>query len=105
MTDYDKALKAVEGLSHFMLGQEVMTPIGKGIIVSLEMPSNGLYLSPQKATAVVWFSTQTSQNGWVQKEFPLSELEYVNVYHIDVGKLSYDEATKKVEDAVKNLKA
>lgn len=75
MNDYEKALDAVKYMPRLYLGQEVKTPIGKGIIVKINMHFNGLYISPQTSTAVVWFSTMEAKDGWVNKEFRLSELE------------------------------
>lgn len=77
MRNYNTELAAVADLPKVALGEEVDTPIGRGIIVSMEMPFNGLYLSPQKAIAVVWFSTTDSINGWVSREFRLPELKKI----------------------------
>jgi hypothetical protein len=98
MNDYEKALERMKELPNFKLGEEVSTPIGKGIIVSLEMPSNGLYLSPERATAVVWFSTETTPNGWVQKEFALNEL--YKVFKIDLKMKTADEAADIIKKAI-----
>lgn len=100
MNDYEKALERMKELPNFKLGDEVSTPIGKGIIVSLEMPSNGLYLSPERATAVVWFSTEGSTNGWVQKEFELNEL--YNIFKIDLEMKSIDVAADIINKAISN---
>ena len=75
MTDYEKALNSVKDIPKFYLGQEVDTEIGRGIIVHLNMDFNGLYIQPEVATAVVWFSTSDSKGGWVNKSFKLSELK------------------------------
>lgn len=75
MTDYQKALRQASLMPRFHLGQEVETPIGKGIIVKLVMPFNGLYISSNISFAVVWFSTSDSKDGWVNREFSLSEIK------------------------------
>jgi hypothetical protein len=62
-------------MPRFHLGQEVETPIGKGIIVKLSMPHNGLYISSNISFATIWFSTSESKSGWVNKEFSLSEIK------------------------------
>ena len=58
LSDYEAALKLVSSLPKFYLGQEVETKDGIGIIVSLYMGYNGLYLSPESSRAVVWYSTE-----------------------------------------------
>ena len=76
-SDYEKALEIVSFIPKFYLGQEVETVDGVGIIVKLEMLHNGLYVSPERSTAVVWFSTEKAvSNGtrWVSSIYSLSEL-------------------------------
>jgi len=73
--DYDKAKSVVEALPKFYIGEEVMTDIGKGLLISISMPSNGLYLSPERAVGIVWYSTQDSKGGYVQKEYSLTDLD------------------------------
>ena len=77
LSDYEKQIINVKKIPKVYLGQEVETDIGNGIIVSLDMEFNGLYLSPESARCVVWFSTSDSKDGWVSKSFKLSEL-YIN---------------------------
>ncbi len=96
MRTYESELETMSNLPKFYLGQEVVSPIGKGIIINLQMPSNGLYLSPEKATAIVWFSTEAAQAGWVQKEFSLDELKVITV--VDVGVMSSSEASKFMKE-------
>lgn len=91
MRTYASELESMDKLPKFYLGQEVVTPIGKGIIIRMEMPSNGLYLSPEKSTATVWFSTEAAQQGWVQKEFALDELKVIMT--VDVSAMSTHEAS------------
>jgi len=74
-TDYEKALDRIKDFPKIYLGQEVDTPVGRGIMVSFHMDYNGLYLSPERSIAVVWFSTSESKQGWVTKQFELSELK------------------------------
>lgn len=67
--------KKCEDISHFHLGQKVTTNDGKGIIVKLEMEWNGLVVSPEKCTAVVWFLNSIgSKNRYITKSYKLSEL-------------------------------
>lgn len=76
-TDYEKMIDQLSGFPKFSLGQEVKTPDGTGIIVSLQMPANGLYLTWEVSEAVVWYSTEGAKdrgNGWVSKSYRLHEL-------------------------------
>jgi hypothetical protein len=74
-TSYLAALDRVnDELPIFHLGQEVDTEYGRGIIISIAMPHNGLYLSPEQANAVVWYSTEGATQGWVNHEFRLTDL-------------------------------
>lgn len=75
MSDYKNSLYKVKKIPKIYLGQEVKTPIGKGIVIKLKMDYNGLYLIPERSIAVVWFSTSEAKDGWLCKEFKLSELE------------------------------
>jgi len=75
--DYAKAKTVIKELPKFYIGEEVITEIGKGLLISISMPSNGLYLSPERAVGIVWYSTQDSKGGFVQKEFTLAELKKV----------------------------
>jgi len=76
-TDYEKALHIASVMPRFYLGQEVQTKDGKGIIVKIEMEWNGLYISPERSRAVVWYSTSDEQNRWVNASYGLSELNVV----------------------------
>jgi hypothetical protein len=76
-TDYEKALHIASVIPRFYLGQEVQTKDGKGIIVKVEMEWNGLYISPERSRAVVWYSTADTQCKWVNKEYTLNELNVV----------------------------
>lgn len=75
MESYAKALELTKNMPKVYLGQEVKTPIGKGIVVKIEMQYNGLYIMPERSSAVVWFSTDNSKEGWICKEFFLTELQ------------------------------
>lgn len=77
-SNYDVVKNRVsKTLPKYYLGQEVYAAIEgvieKGIIVKLEMPFNGLYISPEKSDCQVWFSTD-STNGWVVHTFKLSDI-------------------------------
>jgi hypothetical protein len=73
-SDYQKALDGIKSIPKIYLGQEVNTPVGRGIVVSIHMEYNGLYLSPEKSI-IVWFSTSEAKGGFVNKQFELSELK------------------------------
>jgi len=80
LSDYEAALKLVSSLPKFHLGQEVETKDGIGIIVSLNMFHNGLYISPESSSAVVWYSTEKAfleGTRWVNAVYLLSELKAV----------------------------
>jgi hypothetical protein len=77
LSDYQKALHIAVVMPRFYLGQEVETKDGKGIIVKLEMDFNGLYISPERSRAIVWFSTKKAfldGTKWVNASYSLSEL-------------------------------
>jgi hypothetical protein len=77
LSDYDYSLVQVSNMPRFFIGQEVKTKHGIGIIVAIEMPHNGLYLQPECAEAVVWYSTQRAfeqQIRWVSFTYKLSDL-------------------------------
>ena len=71
---YKRSKDECKTLPNLILGREVETPIGIGLLVSAKMPTNGLYVSPEQATYIVWFSTEQSKGGFVQKEFSADEL-------------------------------
>ena len=81
LSDYEAALKLVSSLPKFYLGQEVETKDGRGIIVSLNMFHNGLYISPENSSAVVWYSLEKAvlNSRWVNAVYLLSELKPVDV--------------------------
>ena len=71
------ALRQTAVMPRFFIGQEVKTEHGIGIIVAIEMPHNGLYLQPERAEAVVWYSTERAfKEGikWVSFTYKLTEL-------------------------------
>ena len=76
-TDYENALSILKDFPKYYLGQEVQTPIGKGILIELHMKANGLYLHPPSSTCIVWFSTQSSKEGWVQKLFDITDIDEI----------------------------
>jgi hypothetical protein len=76
-TDYEKGLEVASELPKFYLGQEVHTKFGNGIIVELKMPSNGLYIEPDRAYCVVWYGVDEAverSTGWSQFTFRLNEI-------------------------------
>jgi len=78
MNDYESNLNNVSKLPKFYLGQEVDSPNGKGIITNLDMSSNGLYLSPERSTAVVWHGCDSSKTSMVQEQYSLEDLNKFN---------------------------
>lgn len=80
MDDYTKNLKRVSDYPKFYLGQEVDTPNGKGIIINLSTPSNGLYISPERSTAIVWYGVRVDpfKSPMVQEEYSLQDLYKFN---------------------------
>jgi hypothetical protein len=77
-TEYNKKqIELAAKIPPFKLGELVETPDGKGIIVALSMPYNGLYLSFKNAKAVVWYSTSEADlsNNKVNWEYDLTELQ------------------------------
>lgn len=65
--------------------QEVNTDMGKGILVSIQTPFNGLYIEFSQARATVWFGTEEAPRHhsgygprWVSYEYSLSDLEEWN---------------------------
>jgi hypothetical protein len=76
-TDYEKALHIAVGIPRFFLGQEVKTSDGTGIIVKMQMDYNGLYISPEKSYAVVWYGTSKRESRWVNARYKLTDLNVV----------------------------
>lgn len=79
---YESEKQNAAALPKFYLGQEVVVPGGeKGVIQSLEFPTNGLYMSPELAKAVVWFGAKSSAKiegfggRWSAFSFSLSDLK------------------------------
>ena len=62
MNDYEKALESLKNsnIPRYYIGQEIDTIFGKGIIVSIDMPFNGLYIEPSNTKIVVWFSCENA---------------------------------------------
>lgn len=78
LSDYTRSLRQTAVMPRFFIGQEVKTEHGIGIIVAIEMPHNGLYLQPERAEAVVWYSTERAfEEGRVSFTYKLSELSAV----------------------------
>jgi hypothetical protein len=67
--------------SFLKIFQEVNTEDGRGLIVSVNTPFNGLYVEFDKAKATVWYGTDKAvYNGakWISKEYYLKDLENWN---------------------------
>jgi hypothetical protein len=75
MNDYKRAKESLSDLPRFYLGQEVETDLGVGVIVNMKMDFNGLYLEPLSSKAIVWFSTESSKQGWVSYTFFFNEIK------------------------------
>ena len=74
--DYKKAVQSLKDLPRYYIGEEVSTEYGNGILVSISMPSNGLYLSPKQTKCVVWYSTQKSTR-FVQVELSINDIHKI----------------------------
>ncbi len=72
MTDFEIQQTRCLDLQKIYLGQTVKTHEGIGIVVGLNMPTNGLYISPENSKCVVWFGTNNTS--WVQREMYLDEI-------------------------------
>lgn len=79
-TDYNVAKDSLKDFPKYYLGQEVQTPLGKGIIIELFMRANGLHVLPNDCGCIVWFGTEEafSRAGFVQKKFDLSDIDTIN---------------------------
>lgn len=75
-SDYDVAIENAIKIPKFYLGQEVETPYGIGVIVDMKMDYNGLYISPENASVVVWYSCD-SRNGKISWQYKLSEISSI----------------------------
>ena len=71
--------------SFLKLYQEVNTKDGRGLLISVETPFNGLYVEYDRAKAVVWYSTEkavydSSGYGgkWISREYSFKDLEEWN---------------------------
>lgn len=68
-------------MSFLKIFQEVNTEDGRGLLVSVNTPFNGLYVEFERAKATVWYGTDKSvYNGarWISKEYYLKDLENWN---------------------------
>jgi len=74
--NYKQQLEQVTKRPLFYLGQQVKTEDGIGIIVNLEYPFNGLYISFERGTCVVWFGMGCGDigNPWVSRSYNLIDL-------------------------------
>lgn len=48
-----------------LMMQQVKTERGTGILISIHMPYNGLYIEPSRADCMVWFGVDKAQSGFV----------------------------------------
>ncbi len=67
--------------SFLRIFQEVNTEDGRGILVSISTPHNGLYVEFDRAKATVWYGLAESvYNGarWISREYSLKDLEEWN---------------------------
>ena len=61
--------------------QEVNTKDGRGILVSIDTPHNGLYVEFSRAKATVWYGVRNDicdGGRWVSREYSLKDLEEWN---------------------------
>lgn len=67
--------------SFLRIFQEVNTEDGRGILIKIDTPFNGLYIEFDRALALVWYGTDKAvYNGarWISKEYSLKDLEKWN---------------------------
>ena len=65
--------------SFLKLYQEVNTKDGRGLLISVETPFNGLYVEFDRAKAVVWYRNSVYDGGkWISREYSLKDLEEWN---------------------------
>jgi hypothetical protein len=72
--------------SFLRIFQEVNTEDGRGILVSIDTPHNGLYVEFDRSKATVWYGTykavELSGVGyggrWISREYSLKDLEEWN---------------------------
>jgi hypothetical protein len=71
--------------SFLRIFQEVNTEDGRGILVNIETPYNGLYVEYDRAKAIVWYGTENAVYGksvgggrWISRECSLKDLEKWN---------------------------
>jgi hypothetical protein len=71
--------------SFLRIFQEVNTEDGRGILVSIETPHNGLYVEFDRAKATIWYGTENVVYGksvgggrWISREYSLKDLEKWN---------------------------
>jgi hypothetical protein len=69
--------------SFLRIFQEVNTEDGRGILVSIETPHNGLYVEFDRAKATVWYGTDNAVEiryggRWISREYSLKDLEEWN---------------------------
>lgn len=69
--------------SFLRIFQEVNTEDGRGILVSIETPHNGLYVEFDRAKATVWYGTGNAVKSigggrWISREYSLKDLEKWN---------------------------
>ena len=67
--------------SFLRIFQEVNTQDGRGILVNIETPYNGLYVEYDRAKAIVWYGTDKSvynSTRWISRECSLRDLEEWN---------------------------
>lgn len=67
------AAEIVRRVSKLML-QQVKTPHGAGLLISLQMPYNGLYIEPDRADCTVWYSTDKAQSGFVHYTYDAKDI-------------------------------
>ena len=61
-----------------LIGKEVKTPDGIGILLNKITPHNGLYYENGKTEWTVWYGKK-SQNGWQSKTYSSSEIEKISL--------------------------
>lgn len=72
---FENNLEKVKTMPQYYLGQQVTTKEGRGIIVKLEMPTNGLYIEPERTQITVWYGCGNDSEHWAQLTYSIIDLQ------------------------------
>jgi hypothetical protein len=72
---FEQNCEKAKTIPQYFLGQQITTKEGRGIIVKLEMPTNGLYIEPERTQITVWYGCGNDSERWVQLTYSITELQ------------------------------